>query len=127
VASESGDERAIFTRDFAFATVANLFVSLGQQMVLATLPVYVITLGGTRTDAGLVTGSAAITALLVDRVHGEQRGLALSTYFMGFDVGIGLGAVGLGAVSQTLGWEVMWPTSALCVLLGLLGLVGRAK
>jgi MFS family permease len=55
----------MFTSDFGFATVANLFVSLGQQMLLATLPVYVITLGGSRTDAGLVTGAAAVTALLV--------------------------------------------------------------
>jgi predicted MFS family arabinose efflux permease len=58
-------------------------------------------------------------------VRGEECGLALSTYFMGFDIGIGLGAVGLGVVSQSFGWEVMWPMSAACVLLGLLGLVRR--
>jgi MFS family permease len=72
---------------------------------------------------GVGFGSAqpASLALLVDLVGSQQRGLALSTYFMGFDVGIGLGAVLLGYVSQTLGWEAMWPISALCVLLGLLG------
>src|SRR4051812_31407589 len=61
----SSDGDRVFTRDFAFATVANLFTSLGQQMLLATLPVYVISMGGSRTDAGLITGGAAITALLV--------------------------------------------------------------
>lgn len=74
---------------------------------------------------GFGCAQPASMALLVDRVQSEQRGLALSTYFMGFDVGIGLGAVGLGFVSQSLGWEVMWPLSAACVLLGLLGLTTR--
>ncbi len=67
----------------------------------------------------------ATMALLVDRVRGEERGVALSTFFMGFDIGIGLGAVGRDFVSQTFGWEVMWPISAVCVLLGLLELRGR--
>jgi predicted MFS family arabinose efflux permease len=76
---------------------------------------------------GLGFGCAqpASMALLVDRVRGDERGLALSTYFMGFDIGIGLGAVGLGVVSQVFGWEVMWPLSAAFVLLGLLGLRGK--
>jgi predicted MFS family arabinose efflux permease len=64
-------------------------------------------------------------ALLVDRVRGEERGLAVSTCFMDFDIGIGLGTIGLGFVSQAFGWEVMWPTSAACALLGLLGLTAR--
>ena len=44
---------------------------------------------------GVGFGSAqpASLALLVDRTRGEQRGLALSTYFMGFDIGIGMGAI----------------------------------
>src|SRR6266542_3154199 len=67
----------------------------------------------------------ATMALLVDRVRGEERGVALSTFFMGFDIGIGLGAVGRDFVSQTFGWEGMWPMSAVCVLLGLLELRGR--
>ncbi len=72
---------------------------------------------------GFGCAQPASMALLVDRVHGEGRGLALSTYFMGFDIGIGLGAIGLGFVSQSFGWEVMWPMSAVCVLLGLAGLL----
>jgi len=66
----------------------------------------------------------AALALLVDRVRSEQRGLAMSTYFLGFDLGISLGSMGLGVVGQTWGFGVMWPISAVCVLLGLLGLLG---
>ena len=35
-----------------------------MQMLVATLPVYVISLGGNQTDAGLVSGALAFTALL---------------------------------------------------------------
>jgi MFS family permease len=88
-----------------------------------TLPAFLVS--AVLWGMGFGCAQPASMALLVDNVPGEERGLALSTYFMGFDVGIGLGAVALGVVSQTLGWEVMWPISAVCVLLGLLGLKRR--
>ena len=67
---------------------------------------------------GIGCAQPASQALLIDRARGAQRGLALSTYFMGFDVGIGLGAIVLGVISQTFGWQVMWTVSATAILLG---------
>jgi predicted MFS family arabinose efflux permease len=98
----------------AAAAIALLPFATGSELFLVSAALW---------GMGFGCAQPASMALLVDRVGTEQRGLALSTYFMGFDVGIGLGAVGLGFVSQSLGWEVMWPLSASCVLLGLLGLV----
>jgi predicted MFS family arabinose efflux permease len=40
---------------------------------------------------------------------------------MGFDIGIGLGAIALGVISQSFGWQVMWTVSAVSILLGLVG------
>lgn len=57
-------ETRLFTADFTFATVANFANAFGMQMLVATLPVYVITLGGSQAEAGLVTGALAFTALL---------------------------------------------------------------
>ena len=57
-------EDRLFTPDFVFATLANFANAFGMQMLVATLPVYVISLGGSQTDAGLVTGALAFTALL---------------------------------------------------------------
>ena len=79
---------------------------------------------------GLGFGAAqpATMALLVDRVQGDRRGLALSTYFLGFDLGISVGSIGLGLVAQALGFGIMWPIAAACTLLGLAGLVaGREQ
>jgi MFS family permease len=53
----------LLTLDFIFATLANFANSFGQQMVNATLPVYVISIGGTQAEAGLVSGALTFTAL----------------------------------------------------------------
>jgi MFS family permease len=70
---------------------------------------------------GFGAAQPATMALLIDRVRPEQRGLASSTYYMGFDGGISIGSILLGAVSQHLGFGVMWPIAAACILLGLAG------
>jgi MFS family permease len=69
----------------------------------------------------------ATQALVVDRVPVEQRGMAMSTYFLGFDAGISVGSIVLGQVSQAVGFAVMWPIAAAVVLLGLLGLLGARR
>ena len=63
----------------------------------------------------------ATMALLIDRVEPEQRGIATSTYYTGFDAGVAMGSILLGAVSQLWGFGVMWPIAAACTLLGLAG------
>jgi MFS family permease len=63
-AVEAAVDERLFTSDFISATVANFANSFGMQMLVATLPVYVISLGGNQASAGLVSGSLAITALL---------------------------------------------------------------
>ena len=70
---------------------------------------------------GFGAAQPATMALLIDRVPSEQRGLASSTYYMGFDGGISIGSILLGVVSQRLGFSVMWPIAAGCLLLGLSG------
>ena len=63
-------ENRLFTADFIYATLANFANAFGMQMLVATLPVYVINLGGSQADAGLVTGALALTALLFRPVVG---------------------------------------------------------
>jgi len=74
---------------------------------------------------GIGFGSAqpATMALLIDRIGPEQRGLATSTYFTGFDVGISIGTILLGVVSQHWGFAMLWLISAACTLLTLAGVM----
>ena len=78
---------------------------------------------------GLGFGMAqpATMALLIDQVRPEERGMAMSTYFTGFDLGISVSSLLLGLVSQTWGFDVMWPISAAGTLLGLLGLLAGRR
>jgi MFS family permease len=54
----------LFTPDFVLATLANFINAIGLQILNATLPVYVINLGGSQAEAGLVIGTIAIIAFL---------------------------------------------------------------
>jgi MFS family permease len=62
--NNSSAEDRLFTSDFVFATLANFATAFGLQMLVATLPVYVISLGGSHTEVGLVIGATGVTALL---------------------------------------------------------------
>jgi MFS family permease len=61
--AEVAEER-LLTSNFVFATLANFANSFGVQMLVATMPVYVLRLGGNQTDVGLVGGAVACAALL---------------------------------------------------------------
>jgi MFS family permease len=54
----------LFTPDYVLAILANFFYGFSFQMLIATIPVYVISLGGNQSEAGLVSGASFITALL---------------------------------------------------------------
>ena len=64
VADAANPDNRLFTSDFVLAALANLANAFGMQMLVATLPVYVLSLGGNQTSAGLVIGILPFTALL---------------------------------------------------------------
>ncbi len=115
-------------RGRAFVMVPGL---VAATLALALLPFATdfphFVLSATLFGFGFGSTQPATQALVVDRVSPEQRGLAMSTYFMGFDSGIALGSIGLGVVGQVWGFGVMWPLSASCVFLGLLGLLATRR
>ncbi len=73
---------------------------------------------------GLGFGSAqpATMALTVDLVSKDERGMAVSTYYLGFDSGISTGSFAIGALATNLGFNAAWVIAAGCVLLGMVGL-----
>jgi MFS family permease len=74
---------------------------------------------------GLGFGAAqpATMAMLIDRIRFEQRGLATSTYYIGFDLGLSMGSILMGMVCQQLGFGVMWLVASTITILSLAGLL----
>ena len=112
----------------AFVMVPGVLLAASAIAILPlahSLPVFLVS----AAVFGLGFGAAqpATMALLVDQVSSDQRGLALSTYFLGYDLGISLGSIGLGAASQYLGLDAVWIIIACCMPLGLLGIVGARR
>jgi MFS family permease len=70
---------------------------------------------------GLGFGSSqpATMAWAVDHVTPDERGMAISTYFLGFDCGVSAGSFLPGAIAVRLGFNAAWVFSAICVLSGL--------
>lgn len=54
----------IFTRNFIYVTIINLFVFFSFQMIFPTLPLYIKSLGGTDSVIGLVAGTFTVTSLI---------------------------------------------------------------
>jgi MFS family permease len=60
----------------------------------------------------------ALMALVVDRSTLHDRGPALATLMMAFDIGVGLSAIGLGQVLEYTSFTVMYLCSAGIALIG---------
>ncbi len=55
----------IFSRSFSLAIVANLFSFTSMYLLLATLPLYVLAIGGSVSDAGIVLACFTLTAVVL--------------------------------------------------------------
>ncbi len=102
-----------------------------MSMALALLPLahglLYFVISASLFGLGFGAAQPATMALLIDRVRPDKRGLASGTYYTGFDAGVSAGSILLGAVSQHLGFAVMWPIAAVCTLLGLAGFLADRR
>ncbi|GBG55360.1 MFS transporter [Sporomusaceae bacterium FL31] len=70
---------------------------------------------------GLGFGSIqpVLNALVITLAPAERRGTANATFLAGLDMGVGLGAIGWGAVAQQLGFIHVYSLSAFLIVLAL--------
>ena len=68
---ESSSRDRIFTRDFSLVVLANLFSYSSMYLLLATLPLYVVAIGGTVSDAGVVLACFTLSAVIVRPLVGR--------------------------------------------------------
>jgi len=111
-------------RGRAFVLVPGLFcIAAGLLLLPFTHNLLELLLAAAFIGLGFGSAQPATMALTVDLVSPDERGMAVSTYFLGFDSGISAGSFALGAIVMSFGFGVAWVVAAGCVLLGLLALV----
>ncbi|KLU63208.1 purine efflux pump PbuE [Peptococcaceae bacterium CEB3] len=62
--AQGGPEK-LWTKNFVLIVLANFIIFFGFQMLMPTIPVYAEKLGGSQSEAGLVMGIFAISAVLI--------------------------------------------------------------
>lgn len=108
-------------RGYDAAVVPGLLAVAATMFVLSravTLPTFL----AAAVCAGIGFGAVgpAMQALAVRGLPPYRRGAANSTYYIGFDLGIGLGAILWGSVSQAVGYAAMYLTATIPAGLALL-------
>jgi MFS family permease len=68
---ESSARDRIFSRSFSLAILANLFSFTSMYLLLATMPLYVVAIGGSVSDAGIVLACFTLTAVIVRPLVGR--------------------------------------------------------
>jgi MFS family permease len=99
--------------------VSGMFLSAFGMFLVALAPnAAVLLFAG--FFSGFVQGGSrnAMAALTADRVPQARRGAALSTYAMGFDIGVGIGTPLLGYIAATRDVGSAFIASGLIVLVG---------
>jgi MFS family permease len=115
-------------RGRVFVIVPGLIsIAVGLLMLPFTHNLLELMLSSAFIGIGFGSCQPATMALAVDQVSPDQRGMAVSTYFIGFDAGISTGSFAIGAVAAAFGFNIAWIVAAGCVLLGLPGILRRSK
>jgi MFS family permease len=68
---ETSSRDRIFGRSFSLAILANLFSFTSMYLLLATLPLYVVAIGGSVSDAGIVLACFTLSAVIVRPLVGR--------------------------------------------------------
>lgn len=94
-ATEQAGREPLFTRDFLLASLVTLSTFSSFYFLLATLPVYIVQIGGTEAEVGLVMGvfsaSAVLLRLLVGKAaddHGKRPFILAGTVLVTLSSGL---------------------------------------
>lgn len=115
---DSGKDRTLLTGGFIA-----MFMGLGLFAFTAQFPPYLLATMLIAVSGGIL--HPLLMAQHVTYMPNEMRGRAVSTFYLGFDLGNGLGVWVLGFALQAWGFTALFALAALSALAGL-GIGGRA-
>jgi MFS family permease len=115
-------------RGRAFVIVPGMVaIAIGLLLLPFAHTLIQLTISAAFIGIGFGSSQPATMALTVDLVSPDERGMAVSTYFLGFDTGISLGQFAMGAVATAFGFSAAWIAAAVFVLLGLAAIKKRRR
>ena len=97
-----------------------LLLAAGTFLLAITWSFPLLLLVGVVYAAGFGSTQPSILAWTIDRVGHSEMGAAVSTFFIAFDGGLGLGALIMGMVSQYFSYQATFMTTTVITLIGLL-------
>jgi MFS family permease len=111
--SDKYGEKVIIVPALAIGSIALVVLTMTTSLVGFVLSAVLY---------GIGFGSAqpALQAATIKLAPPEKRGVANATFFTAFDLGIGLGAIILGFISQFMGYQMLF---AVCAVVGLISFI----
>jgi MFS family permease len=108
------------SRDPSLVIVPGLFIAaLSMVLVGVSKNLEMFLLGAVLFGIGIGAVAPSLQAMSVEGVASERRGAANSTYFSALDIGMGGGAILLGAVAQAFSYTMMYFVAAGLTAFGL--------
>jgi MFS family permease len=104
-----------------------LCIATGLLLLPFANTLFIFLLSAAFMGMGFGASQPATMAWTVDLVSLNERGRAVSTYFLGFDAGISTGSFLLGAIATSFNFSIAWIAAAAGVLLGLLSVIKRPQ
>ena len=79
----------------------------------------VLYLGVSLYGLGIGLAQPGLSAFVIDRLTPDRRGLGMSTFGQGIDLGMGLGGVLMGHIATQVGFTLMYLCGSGCIGVGL--------
>lgn len=104
----------------AFLSLSTAILSVLLMSVAHTPSILCI--AGISSGMSTGIGMNALQIMALKRVSDRKKGLAMSTFLFGFDMGMALGAIAAGIISKWFGYNIMFVSFALFPLIGIIAL-----
>ena len=105
-------------RPSAVIGMAGMCASMATLSLAQTFPV--LALGAVFNGVGYATCYATFQTMAVAGIEKQRRGSATATFYVGYDSGMGLGAICAGLLAGAVGYTVMYRVFACLPLIALL-------
>ncbi|NYB72956.1 MFS transporter [Sedimentibacter hydroxybenzoicus DSM 7310] len=112
----------------SFAVLPGIvFVIIAMLVIYFADSLMVFLIAGFIYGIGFGAVQPALQAMSVSKAGSSRRGAANATFFLGFDLGIGAGAIIWGIIAESLGYQLIYLLSIIPAVVGILVYIKSIK